>query len=156
MAIKYWEIPAMTQPDQTSCWSTSMAWWTYAVKKVPNYREIDILGMYHHLTGSDGGLKFPNGFKSMLSDSLWGMTVDDGLMFGKDYLDKINAKSPVICGYWDSTVSGNHAVALHSFNKYQGTVWAMDPRLGKHIRREFSYYSTGIFGMKSVVFGYRT
>lgn len=154
MAKNYWEVRPMKQPDQTACWSTSMAWWTHAVSKVPNLREIDIIGLFNHLTGSDGGLRFPNGFKQMLQDSTWGMTVEEfrGMKSKKDW-QKACAKSPVMCGYWDTGVGGYHAVALHSYNIHSEKVFAMDPNLGTHIRRDLSYYTSNVTSTK-VILGY--
>jgi hypothetical protein len=141
MGRSYQHIPAIQQPDQTACWSTTMAWWSKAVPWIKNYEEIDILGMYHHLTGSDGGLKFPTGFKSMLEDVRWGLKVKavKGPQDALTVLRKALVKGPVICGYFDRTVGGYHAVAVHSYEKDLGSVWAMDPNGGKHVLRDYYY-----------------
>lgn len=137
MGSKYKKIPAIQQPDTTSCWSTSMEWWTKAVPSIKNYREIDILGMYHHLTGADGGLNFPSGFKLMLQDSRWKMNVTSvtGSLSTCDELEKGLKKGPVVCGYWDRRVGGYHAVVVYDYvssMKVGNEVSYMDPNGARH------------------------
>ena len=90
----------------------------------------------------------------MLQDSIWGMTAVDGVLFNFNFLETTCAKAPTMCGYWDSTVGGYHAVVLYNCNLSRQTIWAMDPGIGAHIRRPMSYYFSGIFGWRSMVFGY--
>ena len=152
MTKSYAQVAAMAQPDRTACWTTSMAWWTKTLPKVKDFEEIDILGRYHHLTGSDGGLNFPEGYKSMLSDPLWGMTIHDnsmGTAFA-DHSKTLFKRSPVMCGYWDYSVGGYHSVALYGFKHGDG-VWAMDPNGGVHVFRTFDYYFQPL---KSTILGY--
>ncbi len=152
MGKSFAHIKAMAQPDQTACWSTSMAWWTRAVCRVKDYSELDILGMFSHLAGSDGGLKFTDGYKRMLSDPLWGMTVEDvsmGVQM-RDLANTVFKASPVMCGYWETAVGGYHSVALYNYKVFDG-VWAMDPNGGVHVFRSFDYYFTP---HRPTVFGY--
>lgn len=152
MGKSYAHIKALAQPDQTACWSTSLAWWTHSLPKVKDYTEVDIMGMYNHLTGSDGGLRFPDGYTTMLKDPAWGMIVEEGGM-GTQFRDLSKTffkRSPVMCGYVDYTVGGYHSVALYNF-KWGDGVWAMDPNGGTHVYRSFDYY---FYPMKRTIFGY--
>lgn len=156
MGKSYHHIKAIQQPDRTACWSTTMSWWTKAVASVPNQREVDVMGMYQHLTGDDGGIKFPSGFKTMLEDTKWGMTIGQtsSWFFYSNEIPGFLKYGPIVCGYWDYEVGGYHAVALYNYNHKQMTIWAMDPNGGKHINRELSHYYS--IGMKhNGVFGYR-
>ncbi len=152
MGKSYAHVKAIAQPDRTACWSTSLAWWTKSLPKVKDYREVDIMGMYNHLTGSDGGLRFPDGYKSMLKDPIWGMTVEESTMGTpmRDLSDTFFKNSPVMCGYWDYNLGGYHSVALYNF-KWGDGVWAMDPNGGTHVYRSFDYY---FYPMKKTIFGY--
>ncbi|MEQ1763350.1 MAG: hypothetical protein ABL984_09430 [Pyrinomonadaceae bacterium] len=141
MGKTFQHIPAIQQPDQTACWSTTMSWWSKAVPWIKNYEEIDILGMYHHLTGADGGIRFPTGFKTMLEDARWGLKVKSvkGPNEALSVLKKGLEKGPVVCGYFDRMVGGYHAVSLYNYEKKLGSVWAMDPNGGTHVIRDFYY-----------------
>lgn len=155
MSKSYHYVPAMQQPDRTSCWSTTMSWWTKAIPAVKNHSEIEILGMYHHLTGDDGGLKFPDGFKTMLEDPKWGMTTDriSAIPMNRELCEKAFKKGPIVCGYWDINVNGYHAIALYNYKDFE--IWAMDPNGGSHVKRGMDYYVLGSLKHKGI-FGYRT
>jgi hypothetical protein len=116
-----------------------MAWWTQAVPRVENYTDEEILVEYSHLRGSNGGLTFPDGFRQMLSDLKWGMSVSS--FFNWD--NTINAvkvglkKGPVVMGFWDKRVGGHHAVVVHDYisSMKTGTLMTfMDPNGGSHTK----------------------
>lgn len=149
----YEKIPAVLQPTTTTCWSSTMSWWTYAVKEVPNCYEATVRAMFSEHTQSDGKLEFPEGFKIMLQDDLWGMTIGVLSRMGdKDFSSKFK-KSPMICGYWDYSFDSHHAVALYGYNSKTDEIRAMDPMVG-HVKRDLSYYMAGSFGHGDILIGY--
>lgn len=155
MGTSYKHIKAMQQPDTTSCWSTTMSWWTHAIPTIKNYSELEILDMYNNLTGSDGGLHLW-GFEMMLKDTIWGMTVrtiKDMTTIGATVKEGMK-KGPVVCGYFDPSVGGRHAVALYDADKNGPNIWAMDPNGGQHVKRTMSYFFERCFG-NPVVIGYK-
>lgn len=142
MGRSYAHVKAICQDDLNGCWSASMAWWTRAMFSVENWTDDEIMVEYSHLTAANGGLKFPSGFRTMLEDSKWRMTVKSvaGPVETVKYVKAGLKKGPVMCGYWEPSVGGCHAVALYNLDK--GKIWAMDPNGGKHICRDYYH----IFG----------
>ena len=137
MAKSYRHIKPICQDDLNGCWSASMAWWTKAVPTVSNYTDDEILVEYSHLRGKNGGLKFPDGFRQMLSDPKWGMAVssffswDNTVMTIQEGLKK----GPVMLGFWDRRVGGHHAVVVHDYQSSLRTgtkITFMDPNGGVH------------------------
>jgi len=156
MGKSYHYIPAMQQPDPTACWSTTMSWWTKAVPAVKNHTELEIMGMYQHLAGGDDGLKFPDGFKTMLEDKPWGMVTDrlSGLFMDNDLYNAAFKKGPAVAGFWDISVGGYHAVALYNPDIKNKEVWVMDPNGATHTNRDMFDFVLGNLSKPGVI-GYR-
>ena len=153
MGYRYAHIKPVAQDDLNGCWSASMSWWTKAMHTIENWTDDEIMVEYSHLTAANGGLRFPSGFRTMLEDSKWRMTVKSvaGPVETVKYVKAGLKKGPVMCGYWENAVGGYHAVALYNLNK--GTIWAMDPNGGKHVARDYYH----IFGslQNPVILGYQ-
>lgn len=138
MGKSYKHIKPIAQDDKHGCWSASMAWWTKATPTVPNYTDDEIVVEYSHLRGPDGGLRFPEGFKQMLSDVKWGLTVETTeSSFGAfDLISTGLKKAPVMMGFWDLRVGGYHAVVVHDYHssmKEGNRLTFMDPNGGVHM-----------------------
>jgi hypothetical protein len=152
MAKSYKHIKPICQETLNGCWSASMAWWTKAMPSIPNWSDDEIKVEYSHLRGANGGLTFPTGFKQMLSDPKWGMTVGIVTSSSKA-LDQIEAglkKGPVMLGFWDLSVGGHHAVVVHDLYRFSlyddhrkglknTNVTIMDPNGGVHEKRDFMW-----------------
>lgn len=152
----YKHIKAIAQDDRNGCWSASMAWWTKAVPTISNYTDDEIMVEYSHLRATNGGLTFPDGFRQMLSDPKWGMTVEvtTSSYFAFEWIKTGLKKAPVMLGFWDSRVGGHHAVVVHDYSSHITTgsvVTYMDPNGGYHQTRP-GLWSMGMG--RSIIVGY--
>lgn len=153
----YKHIKPIAQDDKHGCWSASMAWWTRAVPTIENYTDAEIMVEYEHLMGADKGLRFPEGFRQMLADPKWGLTVDV-TMSSYDAVNAIKTgleKAPVMLGFWDFSVGGQHAVVVHEYHssmKEGSYLTMMDPDGGLH--RRYNLLG-GISRGHSIVVGYK-
>lgn len=156
MAKSYRHIKPVAQTTLNGCWSASMAWWTKAVTSVPNFSDEEIMVEYSHLRGANGGLTFPTGFRQMLSDPKWGLTVNVTTSVFQAY-DAIRTglqKAPVMLGFFDQMVGGHHAVVVHDYRSDMKTgtqITIMDPNGGQHVTREFLW---GLGSGQAIIVGY--
>jgi hypothetical protein len=156
MGKSYKHIKPIAQDDTNGCWSASMAWWTKAVSTVPNYTDDEILVEYSHLRGANGGLTFPTGFRQMLSDPKWGMTVE---VTTSRYsaMESVKAglkKAPVMLGFFDGRVGGHHAVVVHDYSSHITTgsiITVMDPNGGHHVTH---HHIWSIGSCHAIIVGY--
>ena len=153
MVKSYRHVKAIAQDDRNGCWSASMAWWTRAMHSVANWTDDEIMVEFSDYMGKNGGLAFPSGFRKMLEDPRWRMTVKHvaGPVETVKYVKAGLEKGPIMCGYFENAVGGYHAVALYGLDN--GSIWAMDPNGGKHILRDYYH----IFGslQNPVILGYQ-
>jgi hypothetical protein len=139
MGKSYAHFKPIAQDDKYGCWSASMAWWTKAVPTVDNYTDDEIKVEFGHLMGADGGLRFPEGFRQMLADPKWGLSVQE-TMYSYDAVNAIKTgleKAPVMLGFWDFAVGGHHAVVVHDYHASMqkgNYLMMMDPNGGEHRR----------------------
>ena len=137
MAKSYKHIKPIAQVTLNGCWSASLAWWTKALPGIPNYTDSEIMVEYSHLRGANGGLTFPTGFRQMLADPRWGLTVDvtTSVFASLDIVREGLKKAPVMFGFWDKRVGGHHAVVVHDYVstiKTGNVLTFMDPNGGIH------------------------
>jgi hypothetical protein len=156
MAKTYKHIKPIAQKTLNGCWSASMAWWTKAVSTIPNYTDAEIMVEYSHLRGSNGGLTFPTGFRQMLADPKWGMTVEVTTS-AYTAMESVRAglkKAPVMLGFFSNLVGGHHAVVVHAYSSHITTgnlVTIMDPNGGNHVTHQHLW---GIGSGNSIIVGY--
>lgn len=152
----YKHIKAIAQDDRNGCWSASMAWWTKAVPTIENYTDDEVKVEFSHLMGEDGGLRFPEGFRQMLADPRWGMTVNvtTSTPEAKDSIKLGLEKAPVMLGFWDLMVGGHHAVVVHDYHSSMQSgiyMMMMDPNGGSHRKYDLMF---GLGRGHSIIVGY--
>jgi hypothetical protein len=133
---EYFHVSPLKQPDRTACWSTTLSWWTQAVKKVTDATELSIMGDFQSMCNTDGTLTFPLGFKSLLQDKRWNMKVAEYKLQDIEYstLKTMEKNGPVVLGYWSSALGSYHAVAAFGFKKHSiYGYYVMDPWYGKFV-----------------------
>ena len=140
MAKDYLSIAPVEQLDPTSCWAAALQWWARAIGGRVVVRQVDLLNIYVRYWDSRDPDNNPNygtisraGLISVIGDSRWGMTAS-AMPGGELTTGLLNQKmrlGPVILGYYEPAVSGNHVVVAYGASATH--VAAMNPD-GGHFR----------------------
>jgi hypothetical protein len=122
MAKDYLSIAPVTQFDPTSCWAAALEWWARAIGGRTVVRQMDLLNIYVRYWDSRDPDNNPNygtisreGLMSVINDSRWGMEASamPGRQLTTELLNQKMRLGPVILGYYEPTVSGNHVVVAY-------------------------------------------
>jgi len=140
MAKDYLSISPVAQFDPTSCWAAALEWWARAIGGRVVVRQVDLLNVYLRYWDSSNPDNNPNygtisreGLISVINDSRWGMTASamPGTQLTTVLLNQKMHLGPVILGYYEPAVSGNHVVVAYGASETH--VAAMNPD-GGHFR----------------------
>jgi hypothetical protein len=140
MAKDYLSISPVAQFDPTSCWAAALEWWARAIGGRVVVRQVDLLNIYLRYWDSSDPDNNPNygtisreGLISVINDSRWGMTASamPGTELTAVLLNQKMHLGPVILGYYEPAVSGNHVVVAYGASETH--VAAMNPD-GGHFR----------------------
>ena len=148
MATDYHTIAPVAQFDPTSCWAASLEWWARAIGGRTVVRQLDLLNLYVQYWDSSDPDNNPNygtisrdGLISVINDSRWGMTASPirGSEFTTVLLNQKMRLGPVILGYYEPAVSGNHVVVAYGASDTY--VAAMNPDGGYFRGLTVDHYS---------------
>jgi hypothetical protein len=148
MATDYLSIAPVAQFDPTSCWAAALEWWARAIGGRTVVRQLDLLNIYVRYWDSSDPDNNPNygtisreGLISVINDSRWGMTATamPGTQFTTVLLNQKMRLGPVILGYYEPAVSGNHVVVAYGASETH--VAAMNPDGGHFRGRLVEHYS---------------
>ena len=140
MAKDYLSIAPVQQFDPTACWAAALQWWARAIGGRTVVRQLDLLNLYLQYWDSRDPDNNPNygtisraGLISVLGDSRWGMAPEamPGAQLTTTLLNQRMRLGPVILGYYEPAVSGNHVVVAYGASATH--VAAMNPD-GGHFR----------------------
>jgi hypothetical protein len=160
MAKDYLSIAPVQQFDPTACWAAALQWWARAIGGRVVVRQLDLLSLYVRYWDSAGdpdtnpnyGTISRAGLISVIQDSRWSMTAS--AMAGGDLTTRLlNQKmrfGPVILGYYEPAVSGNHVVVVYGASETH--VAAMNPDGARFVGRPIGDYS----GSPEVILGIPT
>jgi hypothetical protein len=149
MAKDYLSIAPVQQFDPTSCWAAALQWWARAIGGRVVVRQLDLLNLYVRYWDSSGdpdtnpnyGTISRAGLISVIEDSRWGMTAS--AMPGGDLttvlLNQKMRLGPVILGYYEPSVGGNHVVVAYGASETY--VAAMNPDGGQFRGLPIGHYS---------------
>jgi hypothetical protein len=135
MATDYLSIAPVQQFDPTSCWAAALQWWARAIGGRTVIRQLDLLNIYLRYWDSSGdpdtnpnyGTISRAGLISVIGDSRWAMTAS-AMPGGELTTSLLNQKmrfGPVILGYYEPAVSGNHVVVVYGASETYAA--AMNP-----------------------------
>lgn len=119
MAKDYLRIAPVAQFDPTSCWAAALEWWARAIGGRTVVRQVDLLNICVQYWDSRDPDNNPNygtisreGLIAVINDSRWGMTASamPGSQLTTTLLNQKMLLGPVILGYYEPAVSGNHVV----------------------------------------------
>ena len=123
MAKDYLSIAAVQQFDPTACWAAALQWWARAIGGRTVVRQLDLLSIYVRFWDSSGdpdtnpnyGTISRAGLISVIGDSRWSMTASAiaGGEFTTALLNQKMRFGPVILGYFEPEVGGNHVVVAY-------------------------------------------
>jgi hypothetical protein len=148
VAKDYLSIAPIQQFDPTSCWAAALQWWASAVGGRTVVRQLDLLSMYVRFWDSRDPDNNPNygtisraGLISVIGDSRWGMTASAmaGGEFTTSLLNQKMRLGPVILGYYEPAVGGNHVVVAYGASNTH--VAAMNPDGARFVGLPVSHYS---------------
>ena len=148
MAKDYLSIAPVTQFDPTSCWAAALEWWARAIGGRTVVRQLDLLNLYVRYWDSRDPDNNPNygtisrdGLISVIGDSRWGMTASPmaGGEFTTSLLNQKMRLGPVILGYYEPSVGGNHVVVAYGASDTY--VAAMNPDGGRFLGLPVGHYS---------------
>jgi hypothetical protein len=140
MAKDYLRIAPVTQFDPTSCWAAALEWWARAIGGRAVVRQLDLLNIYVRYWDSRDPDNNPNygtisreGLISVINDSRWSMAASamPGARLTTEVLNQKMRLGPVILGYYEPAVSGNHVVVAYGASATHVAVMNQD---GGHFR----------------------
>lgn len=147
---KYRSITPVQQFDPTACWAASLEWFARAAGGGRQQRtQNDLIRDYVAYwdtrdpdTNPDYGTVSRANLITILSDPPWRMDVST--MPGADFSCRVaNQKmrhGPIVMGYYDSVVGGNHVVVAYGASETHVAV--MDPNGGAFHGRLVSYFQS--------------
>ena len=149
MAKDYLSIALVQQFDPTACWAAALQWWARAIGGRTVVRQIDLLNIYLQYWDSTGdpdtnpnyGTISRSGLISVIGDSRWGMTAL-AMAGGELTTVLLNQKmrlGPVILGYYEPSVRGNHVVVVYGASETY--VAAMNPDGARFVGLPVGHYS---------------
>ena len=148
MAKDYLSIAPVQQFDPTSCWAAALQWWARAIGGRVVVRQLDLLNIYVRYWDSSNPDTNPNygtisrpGLISVMQDSRWGMAASP-MPGGELTTALLNQKmrlGPVIMGYYEPAVSGNHVVVAYGASATHVAV--MNPDGGRFRGMPVGYYT---------------
>jgi hypothetical protein len=149
MAKDYLSIAPVQQFDPTSCWAAALQWWARAIGGRVVVRQLDLLNIYVRYWDSSGdpdtnpnyGTISRAGLISVINDSRWGMSAS--AIAGGDFttvlLNQKMRLGPVILGYYEPAVGGNHVVVAYGASETHVAV--MNPDGARFIGLPVGHYS---------------
>ncbi len=153
MPCRYHSIRPVQQFDPTACWAASLEWWARAIGNRTVVDQLNLLNVYSAYwdsrdpdTNPDYGTVSAANLKRILRDSRWSMDVAEirPSSFSCQYVNSKMGHGPIIVGYYDTGVQGNHVVV--SFGASATHVAVMDPngaRFRGH-RADYFHHGSGI------------
>ena len=122
MAKDYLRIAPVNQFDPTACWAAALEWWARAIGGRTVVTQLNLLTLYLRYWDSTNPDTNPNygtisraGLISVINDSRWGMTASamSGGGLTTALLNQKMRLGPVLIGYYEPAVSGNHVVVAY-------------------------------------------
>jgi hypothetical protein len=148
MAKNYLQIRPVQQFDPTACWAASLEWWARAIGGRPVIRQIELLNLYLRYWDSSNPDTNPNygtisrdGLIAVLNDTRWGMSAEamPGVRLTTTLINQKMRRGPVIVGYYEPAVQGNHVVVAYGASNTH--IAAMNPDGGRFIGLPAAHYS---------------
>jgi len=149
MSKDYLRIAPVAQFDPTSCWAAALEWWARAIGGRAVVRQLDLLNIYVRYWDSRDPDNNPNygtisrtGLISVLNDTRWGMVASPmpGAQLTTVLLNQKMRLGPVIIGYYEPEVQGNHVVVAYGASATY--VAAMNPDGGHFRGRLVNHYAS--------------
>jgi hypothetical protein len=148
MAKDFLSIAPVQQFDPTACWAAALEWWARAAGGRTVVRQLDLLNLYVRFWDSSNPDTNPNygtisrsGLISVIGDSRWSMTSTaiPGGEFTTTLLNQRMRFGPVILGYFEPSVGGNHVVVAYGASETH--VAAMNPDGARFLGLPVARYS---------------
>jgi hypothetical protein len=145
----YLGIAPVAQFDATSCWAAALEWWARAIGGRVVVRQLDLLNVYLRYWDSSNPDTNPNygtisrsGLISVIGDTRWAMTPSamPGGRLTTTLLNQHMRLGPVILGYYEPSVSGNHVVVAYGASATHVAV--MNPDGGHFRGLRIGHYSS--------------
>lgn len=140
MAKDYRSVAPVAQFDPTACWAASLEWWARAIGGRNVVRQLDLLNIYVRYWDSRDPDNNPNygtmsreSLIAVINDPRWGMTATTmhGTRLTTTLLNHKMRLGPVILGYYEPSVGGNHVVVAYGASNTHVAVMNPD---GGHFR----------------------
>lgn len=123
MSKNYLGIAPVQQFDPTACWAAALQWWARAIGGRTVITQLNLLNLYVRYWDSSGdpdtnpnyGTISRAGLLSVIDDPRWGMS-SSAIAGGDLTTVLLNQKmrlGPVILGYYEPAVGGNHVVVAY-------------------------------------------
>jgi hypothetical protein len=149
MAKDYLSIAPIQQFDPTACWAAALQWWARAAGGRTVITQLNLLNLYLRYWDSSGdpdtnpnyGTISRAGLISVINDPRWGMSAS-AMAGGELTTVLLNQKmrlGPVILGYYEPAVGGNHVVVAYGASATHVAV--MNPDGGQFSGRPVGHYS---------------
>ncbi|MBX3244012.1 MAG: hypothetical protein KF685_06105 [Acidobacteria bacterium] len=156
---KYKKIKPIKQVHRNSCWAACLEWWQKAMGFSTVYsqsalrKEADIKAMYSNdsTTGDilkkshkDYGVLEKHELLSLLGQPRFTMNVMESPAPQGEMIDTVlGANGPIIIGYYDGVVMGNHLNVICGYDSSFQFVEVMEPRTGKFVEKGLSEFLGG-------------
>ena len=141
MGKDYLHITPVAQFDPTACWAASLEWWARAIGGRTIVRQLDLINIYLRYWDSSGdpdtnpnyGTISRAGLIAVINDARWSMTSSAmaGSQLTTSLLNQKMRYGPVLIGYYEPAVSGNHVVVAYGASDTHVAVMNPD---GGHFR----------------------
>jgi hypothetical protein len=123
MGKDYLSIAPVQQFDPTACWAAALQWWARAIGGRTVVPQLNLLSIYVRYWDSSGdpdtngnyGTISRSGLISVIDDPRWGMSASPmaGGHLTTALLNQKMRLGPVILGYYEPEVGGNHVVVAY-------------------------------------------
>jgi len=136
---------AVAQFDETACWAASLEWWLAAMS--PARSKVDQINLIKdfkaywnsNVNSTEYGTVSEANLKLLYATGT--VRMSHRKFTGKmdiDFIKEKLVKGPVVIGYYEPSVNGNHVVVIHSVNapdSPHGEINVMDPNRGRFRQR---------------------
>ena len=156
---KYKKVKPIKQVHRNSCWGACLEWWQKAngfstVYSQKSLRaEADIKAMYksNSVTGEtfkkshdDYGTLEKHELLSIFNQPRFNMTVLESPAPSGELIEVVlSVNGPIILGYYDGVVMGNHVNVICGYDPDFQFVEVMEPRTGKFVEKGLSEFLGG-------------
>jgi hypothetical protein len=155
----YKNIKAIKQEHRNGCWAACLDWWMKAnqfglgLTQHSLRKEADLKAMYnsdsttgdvHNKSHADYGVLEKHELLSVLRQPRFDMFVmEDPAPSGWTIAEKLYSNGPIIIGYYDGVVMGNHLNVICGYDSDYEMVEVMEPRKGKFVEKGLSEFIGG-------------